>query len=117
MDDQNSFNVSAPITSAAPRIIKGKRGLLTIEAVLNMQKTHKTDAKIGEEFGITRQAVYQFRKKHGITFNQRKNQDRDYHIWEKYKGGVSGTKIASEYGLSISQTYRIINKMKRISVE
>jgi transposase len=89
---------------------KGKRGQMTKDKILTMQKTHKTDAAIGKEFGITRQAVYQFRKKLGLSFNREKYRERDQAIVKKYKSGISGTKIADEFKLSISQTYRIIKR-------
>ena len=86
----------------------GRTSKLNKETILAMQKTHKTDAAIGKVFGITRQAVYQMRRKYGIPFNVDKNKERDEVIVKKYKSGVSGTKLAREYKLSFSQTYRII---------
>ena len=88
---------------------KGRQSRLDVEKVKQMQQTHGTDARIGQHFGITRQAVYHFRKKHGIPFNKDKNLARDTKIRKKYEAGVPGTRIASEFKLSISQTYRIIN--------
>ena len=88
---------------------KGRRGLLDVKTVKQMQKTHGTDDKIGKHFGITRQAVYQFRRKHGIPFNRDKNLARNQALFTKYKSGISGTKLAKDFKLSISQTYRVIN--------
>jgi DNA invertase Pin-like site-specific DNA recombinase len=86
----------------------GRTSKLSKETILTMQKTHRTDSAIGKVFGITRQAVYQMRKKYRIPFNVDKNKERDEAIIQKYRSGISGTKLARDYKLSFSQTYRII---------
>jgi len=78
-----------------------------------LQKILKTDAAIGKKFGITRQAVHQLRRKYGIESNTAKNVERNKKILSLNKGGKTGTQIAQKYGLSISQTYRIIGEQKR----
>ncbi len=78
-----------------------------------LQKKLKTDAAIGAQFGITRQAVHQLRKKYGIESVIAKNDERNQKIVDMYNAGKSGTTIANKFGLSVSQTYRIINEMKR----
>jgi histone H1/5 len=77
-----------------------------------LQKRHKTDAKIGEQFGITRQAVHQLRKKYGIDSLIAKNEERNQKIVSMYEKGMSGTDLAKKFKLSVSQTYRIINEVK-----
>jgi DNA invertase Pin-like site-specific DNA recombinase len=77
-----------------------------------LQKQLKTDAAIGEKFGITRQAVHQLRKKYDIESVIAKNAERNKKIVSSYKGGSSGTALAKKFDLSISQTYRIINEIK-----
>lgn len=77
-----------------------------------LQKKLKTDAAIGAQFGITRQAVHQLRKKYGIESVIAKNDERNQKIVDMYDAGKSGTTIANKFGLSVSQTYRIINEMK-----
>ena len=84
----------------------------TKEQLLKLQEKYKTDTKIGEQFGITRQAVHQSRILFGIPSIRYKNVERDEKIIKAYRKGVPGTSIAPVHGLSISQTYRIITKMK-----
>jgi DNA invertase Pin-like site-specific DNA recombinase len=81
--------------------------------LIKLQKKLKTDAAIGEEFGITRQAVHQLRKKYAIESMIAKNDERNEKINEMYKAGKSGTAISDKFGLSVSQTYRIINDSKK----
>jgi DNA invertase Pin-like site-specific DNA recombinase len=80
--------------------------------LVTLQKQLKTDAKIGDKFGITRQAVHQLRKKYGVESVIAKNAERNKKIVGAYKGGSSGTALAKKFDLSISQTYRIINEVK-----
>jgi DNA invertase Pin-like site-specific DNA recombinase len=78
--------------------------------LIKLQKSLKTDAAIGEKYGITRQAIHQFRKQYGIPSLLAKNDARNANILSLYKKGIPGTKIAKKVGLCISQTYRIIKK-------
>jgi Mor family transcriptional regulator len=82
-----------------------------------LQKKNKTDDAIGKLFGITRQAVHQLRTKYGIPPILDKNKDRDMEIVKNYNNGVPGTTLAKKHGLSISQTYRIINESKGVVVK
>jgi transposase len=81
--------------------------------LMKLQKTLKTDALIGEKFGISRQAVHQLRQKYGLDYNKSKNKERNDKIASLYKKNVPGTKIAETVGVSISQVYRIIGIAKR----
>ena len=76
--------------------------------LIKLQKSLKTDKAIGEKYGLTRQAIHQFRKQYGIPSLQAKNDARNAKILSLYKKGLSGVKIAKKVGLCISQTYRII---------
>jgi len=78
-----------------------------------LQKKFVTDAAIGEQFGITRQAVHQLRKKYGIESSLSDNPERNSDILKAYEAGSSGTALAKKFKLSISQTYRIINENKK----
>jgi Mor family transcriptional regulator len=78
-----------------------------------LQKKLVTDAAIGAQFGITRQAVHQLRKKFGLESSLRDNPQRNQEIIKGYESGESGTALAKKYKLSISQTYRIINENKK----
>ena len=86
---------------------------ITKAQLIKLQKKLKTDAKIGEQYGISRQAVHQLRKKYGIESVIAKNVERNQKIVKAYKSGVSGTTLAKKFKLSISQTYRIINEAKK----
>ncbi len=86
---------------------------ITKAQLIKLQKKLKTDAKIGEQFGITRQAVHQLRKKYAIESVIAKNAERNEKIIKAYKAGASGIALAKKFKLSISQTYRIINESKK----
>lgn len=81
--------------------------------LIKLQKKFQTDAAIGEQFGITRQAVHQLRKKYEIESSLADNPQRNGDIVKAYEGGASGTALAKKFGLSISQTYRIINESNK----
>lgn len=78
--------------------------------LLKLQKKLHTDAKIGEEFGITRQAVHQLRKKYGIDSRTAGNPDRNKEMVALRDGGKSVEAIAKKFKLSIPQTYRILKE-------
>lgn len=80
--------------------------------LIKLQKKHTTDAKIGELYGITRQAIHQLRKKYGVDSSIVDNPKRNTEIVKLYKSGKSGTALAKKFDLSISQTYRVINEAK-----
>jgi transposase-like protein len=87
-----------------PRVSKAK--------LVKLQKDLVTDSAIGEELGITRQAVHQWRKKWGVGSSMADNSDRNASMIEAYNAGETGTAIARKFKLSISQTYRVINAAK-----
>jgi hypothetical protein len=76
--------------------------------LIKLQKELRTDAAIGEKFGISRQAIHQIRQKYGIPSNLVKNDERNAKILALSGKGLSGIEIAKKMDLSISQTYRII---------
>ena len=80
--------------------------------LIKLQKKLKTDDAIGKKFGVTRQAVHQLRKKYGIDSVIAKNDERNAKIIKAYKTGTSGTSLSKKFGLSVSQTYRVINETK-----
>ena len=77
-----------------------------------LQKKYKTDEAIGKLFGISRQAVHQLRTKYGIAPVAEKHAERNNEIIKMYQQGVSGTRLAKKFKLSISQAYRVINTKK-----
>ncbi len=80
------------------------------DELIVLQNTLKTDAKIGEKFGISRQAVHQLRQKYGLDYNKIKFKDRDDEVVTLYREGKSGVKVAQQLNISISQVYRILKK-------
>ena len=85
---------------------------ITKQQLLKLQKKYTTDAKIGELYDITRQAIHQLRKKYGVESSIVDNPKRNAEIVKLYKSGKSGTALAKKFDLSISQTYRVINEAK-----
>ena len=80
----------------------------TKSELIKLQKQLGTDNAIGEKFGITRQAVHQMRKKYGVESRRADNPERNAKIIASRKKGASGISVAKKFGLSISQTYRIL---------
>jgi len=74
-----------------------------------LQKTHRTDTRIGAALGVSRQSVHQLRKKLGLATASSEKPERDAEIAAAYIAGETGIAIAKRFGMSISQTYRIIN--------
>jgi len=83
---------------------------ITKADLLKLQKKLGTDAKIGEEFGVTRQAVHQLRKKYGIESRTASNPDRNQEMVSLHEAGQSVEVIAKKVKLSIPQTYRILKE-------
>lgn len=84
---------------------------ITKQELIKLQKSLVTDEAIGKKFHITRQAVHQMRKKYGIESNYADNPKRNAAIVAAFKKGMAGMDIAEKNGLSVSQTYRIINEV------
>jgi hypothetical protein len=78
--------------------------------LLKLQKKFHTDARIGEEFGITRQAVHQLRKKYGIDSRTAGNPERNKEMVAFRSEGKTVETIAKKFKLSIPQTYRILKE-------
>ena len=105
--------ITIPITTAP---IPGRRGQITIEHLVKFQKRGWTDLQIGKYFGISRQAIFQFRRKYNIAKTKNRFKDRDDLIFELYfNHELTGIKIARTEGVRISQTqaYRIIRRLKK----
>ncbi|MDO5576742.1 MAG: helix-turn-helix domain-containing protein [Fibrobacter sp.] len=85
--------------------------------LIRLQKKFKTDARIGEEFGITRQAVHQLRKKYGIESRTAANPDRNKVMVTMRESGQSVEAIAKKFKLSVPQTYRIIKETVALSAK
>jgi len=80
--------------------------------LLALQKKFVTDAAIGMQFSITRQAVHQLRNKYGISSVAERNAQRNKDICVAYKKGTPVPEIVRKAHVSISQIYRIIKRGK-----
>ena len=78
--------------------------------LIKLQKKLHTDARIGQEFGITRQAVHQLRKKYGIESRTAGNPERNKEMVQLRESGRSVETISKKFKLSIPQTYRILKE-------
>jgi Mor family transcriptional regulator len=85
---------------------------ITKSQLIKLQQKYKQDATIGAQFGITRQAVHQLRKKFGIDSLIESNPKRNKEIISMYNGGKAVATIAKKFDLSISYTYRILSETK-----
>jgi hypothetical protein len=88
---------------------------MTVKELLELQKRFGTDAAIGKHLGITRQSVFQWRRKLGIASIKRQKIERDNSIIQLHLAHVNVRKIASLHHISIAQAYRILNKYGRIA--
>lgn len=85
---------------------------ITKGELIRLQKKLKRDAAIGAEFGITRQAVHQLRRKFGIASVVDENPRRNKDIIKMYRDGKTVSAIAKKFELSVSYTYRVISEAK-----
>ena len=65
------------------------------------------DSSIARQFGITRQSVYNIRKKFGIKSS--KNDFKKKKIIELHQNGLGVTKIILATGMSQSYIYKVIH--------
>lgn len=87
---------------------------LTKAKLQSYVKDGMTDEAIGAMYeGASRQAVFQLRKKFKIKSNRTRLKARNAEIRKKYKEYCPVADIAAEYDLSLSQTYRIVEKTRR----
>jgi Mor family transcriptional regulator len=77
--------------------------------LIKLHKKLGTDEAIGKKVGVTRQAIFWLRKKYGIESTYADNPERNAKIVALYQKGTVGTALAKKFGLSVSQTYRIID--------
>jgi Mor family transcriptional regulator len=75
-----------------------------------LQEIFKTDAKIAEKFGVTRQAIHQLRVKYGIKSLTDKNDERNKEMAVLFKKGTPPVDLAKKNDLSVSQVYRILKR-------
>ena len=82
---------------------------LTKSALKKMVNADMTDSMIGAEYGVTRQAVHQCRARRGVLTRLARNEKRNEGIIAAYNRGMPGTAIAKKFGISVSQTYRVLH--------
>lgn len=78
--------------------------------LIRLQKRHGADPGIADALCITRQAVHQARVKHGIPAIPDHQEIRNKKIVALRRKGKTGIEIAGLFGLSVSQTYRVIRR-------
>ena len=81
--------------------------------LIKLQKSLGTDEAIAKKFKVTRQAIHQLRQKYGIESRYSENPKRNKEMMSLYKAGKTGAEIAKKFGLSVSQSYRLIGDVKR----
>ena len=87
---------------------KIKKSMLT-----SLQKKLITDTAIGSRFGITRQAVYQLRKRYGIPAVAGRNKVRNSDIVTRYHAGESVKSIAKRKKVSIFVVYSVLSNARK----
>ena len=85
---------------------------LTKPQLISLQRKFKTDRAIGDQYGVTRQAVHQLRKKYGIPSSTGKNSERNVQIMGARKRGCSVEVIAKNFKLSVPRVYSILRSVK-----
>ena len=80
----------------------------TKEKLLKLQKRYKTDRAIGEQFGVTRQAVHLWRVKYGVRSLRELIEARNYQIKKDFKAGIPIKKLVKKYEVCMSLIYRVI---------
>lgn len=76
--------------------------------LVKLQKKYKTDEAIAKLYGLSRQAVQQYRKRCGIAAIDDKYGERNETIRNLYKNGTSVIDIAKKYTMSTTHIYRIL---------
>lgn len=76
--------------------------------LVKLQKKYKTDQAVAKLYGLSRQAVQQYRKRCGIEVIEDKYGSRNEAIRELYNSGISVINIAKKYDMSTTHIYRIL---------
>ena len=85
---------------------------ITKSQLIRLQKKYKRDQLIGDQFGITRQAIHQMRKKYGIPSVEIQIPERNKKMRAMRKQGKSIAVIAGKFDLAMSYVYRIVQGSK-----
>ena len=79
-----------------------------LRTLLALQKRWRTDAAIGQQNGVTRQAVHQWRERLGVPALMEKHDRRNAEICKAYQAGHKVPELVKKWRVSVSQVYRII---------
>ena len=80
--------------------------------LIRLQKLHGSDDAIAELFGISRQAVYQWRMRCGIPSRLQDIRKRNREIARLYREGRPVDRIAARYKLAEHSVYRIVQQVR-----
>ena len=83
------------------------------EQLLRLQNKLKTDGAIGRHYGITRQAVFMWRKKYGIRSLRELMESRNYQIKKLFQAGLSVKELVKKFKVSNSTICRITQPFKK----
>jgi uncharacterized cupin superfamily protein len=72
-----------------------------------IQEKYKTDAAIGRAYGVSRQYIFQLRRKFGLKSSRLNNYSRNDEILHLLNSGKSRVEISKMMGLSYTQVCRI----------
>lgn len=87
---------------------------ITKSELIDLQNRYIKDREIGEVLGISRQAVFQQRKKFGILSPRTNNPDRNKKIFEMVElNGKCVKDVAIKFDMSIPSIYKIVEDMKK----
>ena len=87
--------------------------LPTKEQLINLQKKLKTDRAIGERYGVSRQIVFQWRKKHGIRSLRELTEARNYQIAKLFQAGLTTKELVKKFKLSTTTICKLTRMVKR----
>ena len=87
--------------------MSSNRGRMTLSYVKDCMKKKETDEIIGMRLGISRQAVYQFRKRFGLSRVQGRKLERNKEMLRMSREGCRLRVIAEKFDLTISTAGRV----------
>jgi transposase len=80
------------------------------EEMIDLVKVFKSDKAIAELYGVSKKTIFRKRKKLGVVSGKANNPKRDRGMYQMYKEGAKVKEISKAFSMSITQTYRILNK-------
>ncbi len=86
--------------------------IASAKELLKLQAKFGTDHAIGQQLGVSRQAIHQYRLKFNIPALLPDYSKRNKRIFQDKKNGVPIQTISEKNRLSISQLYRILKEVE-----